>query len=537
MKTSNRATGWVAALSCALAGLLVISLAACTTARSATTAQAEPAEAAETEAPGDGAPDPALEAYQQSLQEIAELVQKEENARKAHVLLQERMARPEFRRIPTYQQYVWLHLAGLLAMQLNDADVAHSVAVQSTLMPSATEEDWLVRFYSAAVKDYRQDAVDSLTQIAQRWPEALAKYDDRYLASFIAKVVRSPAPQTAQPLLEALFDAKWKMEGGLEPSYFWGQLARMLLEQKKPERAKEVVARITAPRELLAMRVDKRFDALVQADPKRFDVVAAVDRELQTLQQLSDASPRVLLLKAERVMAFVEAGRYSRAIAAADEVLAANATAEVAAGHFDDGNEQFNWILDYRAQALQGLGKWTEAEQYMKTAAARPEQGRPNVSNTINLAFLYASLGRSQDAVTTLGDLAKPVDNASEYGKMQVQLVLLRAAVAKKDAAAAGTALEALRGMQSTSPETFQQALLDANQLDEAATLLISRLKDPLLRSAALVEVQEYKMPAPSPANQLTYARWGTLRARKDVREAVAAVGRIEKFPLPPGLR
>jgi tetratricopeptide (TPR) repeat protein len=526
MKTLNRAAGWVAVFSCVL-------VACSTTPPTAETAQAD----LDIDAEGDVAPDPGLKAYQKSLQEIADLVQKEENAPKAHALLRERLAMPEFRRLPQYQQYVWLHLAGLLAMQLNDADVAHSVAVQSTIMPSAVEEDWLVRFYSAAVKDYRQDAVDSLTVIAQRWPEALEKYDDRYLASFIARVVRSPAPQTAQPLLEALFAAKWKMEGGLEPSYFWAQLARMLIEQKQPDRAKEVIARITAPRELLAMRVDKRFDPVVQADPKRFDVVAAVDRELVTLQKLSDASPRVLLLKAERVMAYIEAGRYSRAIAAADEVLAANATADAAAGHFDDAQEQFNWILDYRAQALQGLGKWAEAEQYMKTAAARPEEGRPNVSNTINLAFLYASLGRSDDAVTALGDLAKPIDNASEYGKMQVQLVLLRAAVAKKDAAAAQAALEALRAMQSASPETFQQALLDANQLEEAADLLISRLKNPQLRSAALVEVQEYKMPAPTPANRLTYERWGTLRARKDVQAAVAAVGRIEKFPLPPGMR
>ena len=529
MKTLNHATAWVA--------LLCVLAACATTPKQANVDAADEGDDVELETEGPAAPDPALEAYQQSLQALAELIQKEDNASKAHEQLKERLSMPEFRRLPPYQQYVWLHLSGLLAMQLNDADFAHAVAVQSTLMPSANEEDWLVRFYSSAVKDYRQDAVDSLTVIAQRWPESLEKYDDRYLAQFIAKVLRSTAPHTAQPLLEALFAAKWKLEGGLEPSYFWSQLARMLLEQKQTDRAKEVVARITGPRDLLAMRVDKRFDPLVQADPRRFDVVVAVDRELESLQELSAASPRVLMLKSERVMAFVEAGRYTRAIAAADEVLAANATAEVAARRYDDGDEQFGWILDYRAHALMGLGKWDDAEKYMKTAAARPEDGRPNVSNTINLAFLYASLGRSQDAVKTLGDLAKPGDGASEYGKMQVQLVLLRAAVARKDAAAVSAALDELRATQSTSPGTLQQALLDANEIEEAARLLISRLQNPQQRSAALVDVQEYKQAPPTPADKLTHQRWGTLRARKDVRDAVAAVGRIEKFPLPPGLR
>jgi hypothetical protein len=157
MKTLNRAAGWVAVL---------CTLAACST----TPPPADP-DLAELEAEAEVAPDVALEAYQKTLQEIAGLIQKEENASKAHELLKVQLAMPEFRRLPPHQQYVWLHLAGLLAMQLNDADVAHSVAVQSTLMPSANEEDWLVRFYSAAVKDYRQDAVDSLTVIAQRWPE------------------------------------------------------------------------------------------------------------------------------------------------------------------------------------------------------------------------------------------------------------------------------------------------------------------------------------------------------------------------------
>jgi hypothetical protein len=70
--------------------------------------------------------------------------------------------------------------------------------------------------------------------------------------------------------------------------------------------------------------------------------------------------------------------------------------------------------------------------------------------------------------------------------------------------------------------------------LDEAAKLLITRLRDPALRSDALVDAQEFLKPVPTPANLVLHERRHALLARKDVRAVVAKYGRTEQFLLPP---
>jgi hypothetical protein len=133
--------------------------------------------------------------------------------------------------------------------------------------------------------------------------------------------------------------------------------------------------------------------------------------------------------------------------------------------------------------------------------------------------------------------MATSRDEVSPYGEMQVQRVLLRVALTNKDSNATRAALDHMRKHRSASPATFEDALLDANRLDEAASLLISRLKDPLLRRDALLDVQDYQKFVPLPANRVLQERWRTLRARADVQAAVAEVGHIESVPLAPAMQ
>jgi tetratricopeptide (TPR) repeat protein len=477
------------------------------------------------------------DAFDRSLREVAEQGRKPGEGRKAFATLKERIALPEFGQLSPARQYAWLHAMAVLALQFNDFEYGYARALETTGMPQADKDDWMVRFFCGTFTDHAKDALYALINIARQWPESLATYNDVYVARFVRDVLKTAEPFDQKRLLEALYAAKWTFKGGLEPSPFWAELVRMQVEKKEAERAKEVSERITAPRTLVGMRVDKRFDALVAAVPERFDVRAAIDREDALLQQLSTASPRVLALKSERVMALVDAGRFEDAVKVADEVLATSATAEAAAANYDDAGEQFVWILDYRAQALQGLARWGEAEKYLKDAASRLEEGQPNVSNAINLAYFYASLGRSREAAAALGKLATSGPGTSPYGQVQIQRVLLRAAITNKDVKGTRAALDLMRKNQAASPGTFQEALLDANQMDEAARVLISRLQDPTLRSEALLDVQDYQKVVPTPANLVLQKRWTALRARDDVQKAVTEAGRIEQLPLTPAMR
>jgi len=79
-------------------------------------------------------------------------------------------------------------------------------------------------------------------------------------------------------LLQALYDAQWKLPGDVEPSAAWRDLMLRLLEKGRVSEAGEVVSRVTDVYVLIAMRSDRRFDQIVEANAARFDIGAAADR-------------------------------------------------------------------------------------------------------------------------------------------------------------------------------------------------------------------------------------------------------------------
>jgi hypothetical protein len=115
--------------------------------------------------------------------------------------------------------------------------------------------------------------------------------------------------------------------------------------------------RVTSPRVILTMRVDERFQPLLDAQPDRFDVLAAVDKGIAALEQLSKACPRLVTLKAMQAQALNVARRYDLAIKVTDEVLGNSGMDEVPTALYDDAPSAFPWILNARASALQGLAQ------------------------------------------------------------------------------------------------------------------------------------------------------------------------------------
>lgn len=169
----------------------------------------------------------------------------------------------------------------------------------------------------------------------------------------------------------------------------------------------------------------------------------------------------------------------------------------------------------------------------MRSAAARREHGRPNVGNVINLAQLEADLGHGEEALRVLAELPADGTGMTAYGRMQWHEALLSAAVAKGDSALAARSLEYLHQHQADHLGVYETALVRMKQLDEAATLLIRRLQNPETRRAALLDVQRYRDPPASPATRPLRERWRQVVERPDVREAIAAVGRVLEVPLP----
>ncbi|MBX5462051.1 MAG: hypothetical protein IRZ28_13305 [Steroidobacteraceae bacterium] len=400
--------------------------------------------------------------------------------------------------------------------------------------PNAQEVDWQKQFLSAAQEGKTAEAIEALMELAERHPDALAALGRQLdTARTVVLTVLSAEPAAKYRAMTALFDRHWLLPNRFQPADLWMELLPMEIEKGNIRRAAEVAARIQEPPDILLIRVDKRFDPLVRAYPRQFDLTAATDRFLAFLSDLCRKFPRTLAHRISLVYTLLDAGRFEEAIATADEVLALSPDLQTAILNYDDADAWFNWLLDYRASALEALGIWHDAEKYRKRAAELPEEGRPNVSNAINLAGLYSRLGRSREALAALGDMASPGEGLSRYGRMQVDLILLQTALTEGDESRAKEVLERMRQSQAASLRTFEEALLVANQMDEAAMLLIRRLGDPKTRTSALLDVQAYLPGGVSPYDRMLDERWAQLRTRQDVIAAVEKVGRIESVPRP----
>jgi tetratricopeptide (TPR) repeat protein len=381
---------------------------------------------------------------------------------------------------------------------------------------------------SAARLGDKKTVVKELTVVAERWPDRVAGFNVDFIERAVDDARRMPS-RDKLALLRALYAAHWRLRGGIEPSAAWRDLTLLLLEEDQRTQALEVASHITDPYILIAMRADRRFDSVVAANEAEFDVDAAAEREFHDLEAASDGSPRSLVLQVEVLGALMHQQHYAAMLAAADSVLAAIRSTNFPERLYVDLADQQPWFLEYRSIALYRAGRWDEAVEQMQEAAALFENHAGNISQRIDLGELDCELGRPKEALAAIGDIEAP---ASPFGAMQIEKVRLEAAVQLGDAAQVKRSLGYLRAHRRDSFETYEQALIAADDLDRAARVLTDRLADADERQAALASVQDYAPEPEGPVAATLDARLRTVIAREDVQNAIKRVGRAERYDL-----
>jgi len=433
--------------------------------------------------------------------------------------------------LPTDLRYRALLVASLIATQNGQDKKGHEMAVRATAFDEADETAWTTRLSSAfSVGDY-SDAGHSVAVFARRWPAKLSNVNPGAIRQLHYQYLQVQDPDTDREMLDALFDAGWQ-ESGVEPSNLWRDLALLHMEHNDIARATAVALRITSAQAALSMRVDRRFDPITLKRPRNFDVDRLVAAEIKAAQERVKAQPDRLEPIANLQELLLITGQHARVLSISDTVL-------VHAGRGDgprtytDFDDKYAWVLDNRSRAFKRQGRWDDAVRVEVLAARRPEHGGMNVSQLINLGGLYADLDmpdKAADAIVELG-------NMSPFGRMQLESVKLRIAVAKNDAAAIAAAMSYLREHRADAMATWEDALLFRGKLDEAASLLVERLQKPAWRNAALVDMQHYADVTETPAEKLIHDRWNTVTARPDVQAAMQEVGRMERFHIAEALR
>lgn len=438
----------------------------------------------------------------------------------------------QFAELDASRQLQALVIGGLAAFGRDDYLSAHEFMVLVTDFPDATAEHWIWRAQSASSLEAWPDEARSITTVARRWPDALARLHPSAITRAAFRVNKDGTHRREQlDLLNALFAANFTIQLGLQPDSLWQELILDALDRNDLARAREISKRVQNTETLVAMRIDRRFDVLVKAEPKVFDIKAALDYQRKLLAKQVADDPRSLDARVQYCYTLLEAGRFKEVLALSNEVIARAAAAPADAPAYDNTAEKLEWMYSHKAVSLRAMGRWEEALAIMEKGLRNPEDGAINASQAINLGGYYVFYGMPQKGLDSLEGIDW-AGSLSPFGRMQLQHVRYRAYLDLGNTQDADAALAYLREHRGDAEGTWQEALVDAGDLDGAAALYISRLRDPDKRAAALGEAQDYKPLPRRAAHDRTKTRWEALLKRKDVAAAIDAVGRREKIPL-----
>jgi tetratricopeptide (TPR) repeat protein/transglutaminase-like putative cysteine protease len=465
---------------------------------------------------------------QKQLATAAQLVQAE-SWEKADAAFTALLASGRLTELDETKQHAAVFLAALTAMSVGDTARGQDLIKRSTAMASAELVDWQTRLQAAqSLKDW-QDAAHSLTTIAQKWPDAVSELESRQLFLTVSKV---PHPgDDRYELLKALFEAKFTRPG-VDPSGWWRDLALMQIEKGDLSGARESLSALTDPYAMIGVLADSRFRQVRDSLAQRLDVGEAMRRRIESDYVGVKDNPSKLEAVNTLAGDLLAAVRGEEALKVAESAIAKASTPE-GRNSFKDYDEQYVWTLDTRAHALFALGRWDDAIAQLKAASGMKEDGALNVSQVINLGELYDRLQRPDDARGAIKDL-KP-GSMSPFGEMQRADAALSAALQLGDDAESTRLLDYMREHQEDAVGSYEDALIMANRLDDAAELLIARLQDPEKRIYALMAVQHYDVSGPAgslPRGRELMRRWTEVTGRDDVRAAVAKVGTVSTYAL-----
>lgn len=431
-----------------------------------------------------------------------------------------------FSSLPIDFQYRALSVTSRVSIHHGPPNLGYAYLARVIAMPQAGYEDWGERLQEADKTLNEAEMVATLTLMMQRWPDRTARLNPDYIQRVVNEA-RHLSHGAALPLLQALYDAHWRLQWEIEPSDAWRDLTQILLDKGRIAEAREVAGHVSDVYVLIAMRADRRFDDVTAADPAQFDIEAANEREFRARQAAADKMPKSLELKTRVIESLLYEQHYEAALAASDAILLDIRSTNFPERLYADYVDRRSWFLGIRATALKRVGRWDEAVAQLSAASRLNEKYTGNVDEVINLGALYCELERPREALVAVGDL---VARTSPFGAMQLELVRLEAAEQLGDTGQVARSLDYMRVHRVEAMSTYVESLLVVNQLDRAARVLIAQLLDADQRPAALLSVQNF---APSPGTRwdmMLEGRSRTLIARPDVQAAIKEVGRVESY-------
>lgn len=447
---------------------------------------------------------------------------------RAEAILKAAVADRTFVTLPEADRHEIHLLLAQAAMRARDHQTASEAIRKACASPGAGGTDWVVRAFVSSVGD-DEDFADTLVVLAGKYPASLPELWGPALLPDLNHLVRLPNRSIGIRVLKALFAAHWQPTA-VDPDAadeFWILLVLADLKDNDLPAAKAVAAAIRSPNALVRMVSDKRFDAVVAADPAHYDIGAAAAAALERARARRAANPHLLEPVDALATALMRLDRNDEAFAVIDAGFVAARKDDNA---FVDTAYALPWVTERRGALLVKLGRADDDVAQREEAAALPEQGDGNVSQTLNLAQKLNNLGRPREALATLKKV--PSTQMSGYGRMVYEKERACAYAQLKDQENLSGAMLYLKKNATEAPQIAMHAYICAKDEDGLAAEMIAMLDNPDTRLDMLFQLQDFRGPKGSAPDDAEDEWELKVQGRADVQAAIARTGRVQNFPI-----
>ena len=434
-------------------------------------------------------------------------------------------ASPDLATLPEAERAKVLMVGSILMTWCNRTGDALPLARQGqALNPTANGAKLIAE--TAEAMELKDVVAEALLDLARRWPDEVTSVSAQQAYRTQKAYAADPARQ--RRFLQGLFDARFDPRDG-DPSELWFELARLNLDAGDVPRAQAAAERTMGLRMAAKMRIDRRFDPVLAANPALGDVKAQATRMIEAMEAKADDYPTSLApvqpLVEERVML----GDYAKAIALIDTTL------ETAGSGRDQewtGLERRLYLAYARATANMHLGKAQQSLDDMEVGSLFVPPDAPDITRLMR-ADMLCDLGRADEAAP----LASGDYSALPWLYKVKHVVGVCIAEQQGDLAGARKLIDALTPM--LKPDDMQlrvTVLLRVGDVDAAAKDFIALLDDPATRNDTLLWAQRDKLLPETPGIVKYRKAFGAMVARPDVQAALQKHGRVLDWDVSLGL-
>jgi tetratricopeptide (TPR) repeat protein len=406
----------------------------------------------------------------------------------------------------------------------------HMVAAAQVAPKEMDGSSWLFYAKVALEADKFEDGGNAAVRAVTQFPDEIKKIESWRIfsvANELEKINGDRVPY--QKFLEGLRALNYVPRDEFATAEsLWFDLFTIYADRGQDEKAQAIADGLTESFAVMRRQVDKRYVRFTLTGDDAY--TKAVEGDIAVARATAARHPDKLEGVHALASKLTNFNRLPDSLRLIDEALAKVAAAPKDKPAFADLKEYHAWALGERSSVLMLMGRHDDAlaaQTLARDIAATAD--KDTISHKINLGELFNDLGRPTDALNEVKDV--DIKKTSRYGVMAAEGVRACAHAQLGDKAGLAKALDFMRAHAEDGETVLQNALLCANEADEAAKRLIARLDDPIKRGPALAKVQTY-LPKPQPTSwqKASDSRFSALLARPDVKAAIARYGVIRSY-------